>query len=136
MGKIKFKDSLISGNKRNIKYCLDKDVNRYINKKYTSFKCCGNRVTPLMIACYYNHLNLVTMLLEYPEIDINYVNKQGYSALSIALNKWSHTNLPDLLIKAGANLCIKLPNDYPDLLSMVCINGYFSILKSIPILEN
>ncbi len=83
-------------------------VGEDINKKTYSLNETFNEATPLMISVYYSSIDNVKYLLENGA-DVNYQNKEGYSAIAYAAIT-GQKEIFDLLVKYGAETDIRIKN--------------------------
>lgn len=74
-------EAIEKNNIQKVKNLLDSGVN--INVKYDEYdQDSYNNDTPLLFACLHNRIEIVKLLLTYPNIDINYINKDGFTPLN------------------------------------------------------
>lgn len=83
---------------------VGEDINRKAYSKNEIF----NEITPLMISVYYGSIDNIKYLLEN-NADINYQNKDGYSAVAYAAIT-GQKEIFDLLVKYGAETDILIKN--------------------------
>lgn len=83
-------------------------VGEDINKKTYSLNETFNEATPLMVSVYYSSIDNVKYLLENGA-DVNYQNKEGYSAIAYAAIT-GQKEIFDLLVKYGAETDIRIKN--------------------------
>lgn len=61
-----------------------------------------NELTPLVYACASNHLDVVIALLQFKELELDKLTRQGYTALHHAVSR-NHSDIVKVLLQAGAN---------------------------------
>ena len=87
------------------KYITNRDVNGYRDDmtlkdmvSQVGRDSDGDECTPLMIAAYGEHFQVVKYLIEQGEADLNIANSRGYNALHYAAYNRTNTELIELLL--------------------------------------
>ncbi|KAI9143598.1 ankyrin repeat-containing domain protein [Paraphysoderma sedebokerense] len=75
--------------------------------------------TALMLASYYNHLNIVKLLLEHPAIAVDMANEFGFTALMFAVQQ-QNTQIATALLAAGCNVNLRQGRGSMDALMISC----------------
>lgn len=89
-----------NGNEKEVKQCLRKGAELNKANKF-------HKVTPLLLAVKKKHLKVIKVLINHPLIDLNVADKDGCTALHLAVKMQSY-KITKLLVKKGADL--NIPN--------------------------
>ena len=64
-------------------------------------------LTPLIMACRWSSLHIVSLLVKHPGIDIDRRNAEGETALGWAVRKSENLDMVKLLVEAGAKIHLR-----------------------------
>ena len=104
-----------------LKHTVDTDIN-VVNT------CRNDRVSPLAIACEYDHTEIVEILLEY-KADVNKCCDSGASPLFIACQN-GHDKIVKILLTHGADIN-KSRDDDSSPLQIACYSNHFYVVEKL-----